>query len=146
MQLPLFTTVILGVIASGLTVPAAADASEPAGAPNILGQWTGNWGAFDPATLSRIDKEACKGLDCTIVEKDGVYTATFEGDCGGPYKYTITMEGRRSGEAVLFKGSVDLGEKGGGVYDWVGRATDKEFVGFYTSSRHLGVFQLARGK
>jgi len=34
---------------------------------------------------------------------------------------------------VLFKGTADLGPKDGGVYDWIGRATEKEFVGFYTS-------------
>jgi hypothetical protein len=34
------------------------------------------------------------------------------------------------GSAVLFKGPVDLGEQVGGVFDWVGRATDDSFVGF----------------
>jgi hypothetical protein len=77
-----------------------------------------------------------------------------EGECGRPYKYTIKMEGRQAGAVVLFKGTTDLGEKDGGVYgqkdggvyDWVGRATDKEFVGFYTIAHYMGVFQLARTK
>jgi hypothetical protein len=80
------------------------------------------------------------------VRKDGVWQATFEGECGRPYKYVIKMDGRQAGDAVLFKGTTDLGEKDGGVYDWVGRATDKEFIGFYTSAHHTGVFQLSRPK
>ena len=102
-----------------------------------------------------LDKEKCKQLDCNVVLKDDpngktggarVWEATFEGECGRPYKYTITMEGRQAGETVMFKGTVDLGEKDGGVYDWIGRANDKEFAGFYTSSHHVGVFRLARAK
>jgi hypothetical protein len=65
-----------------------------------------------------------------VDSKDGVWHATFEGECGRPYKYTIKMDGRQVGGAVLFKATVDLGEQDGGVFDWVGRATDDEFVGF----------------
>ena len=36
-----------------------------------------------------------------------VWEAVVEGDCGRPYKYTITMEGKLSGGAVMFKGAVD---------------------------------------
>ena len=54
------------------------------------------------------------------------------------------MEGRLSGGAVLFKGTVDLGAKDGGVYDWIGRAVNDEFVGFYTSGYYTGVFNLTR--
>jgi hypothetical protein len=56
------------------------------------------------------------------------------------------MDGRQAGEVVLFKGTTDLGEKDGGVYDWIGRATDKEFIGFYTSAKYAGVFRLTRKK
>jgi len=31
-------------------------------------------------------------------------------------------------------GTAGLGPKDGGVYDWIGRATEKEFVGFYTNA------------
>ena len=48
--------------------------------------------------------------------------------------------------AVLFKGTADLGPKDGGVYDWIGRATEKEFVGFYTNACYTGVFTLTRTK
>jgi hypothetical protein len=146
MPRPLLPLSFLLVITLGFTFAEGGEAPKSATAPGILGSWTGSWGAFDPTTMSKIAKETCKGLDCSVVAKDGGWEATFEGECGGPYKYTIKMEGRKSGDAILFRGSVDLGEKGGGIYDWVGRANDKEFVGFYTSSRHVGVFQLARKK
>jgi hypothetical protein len=70
----------------------------------------------------------------------------LEGDCGRPYKYTIKMEGRLVGKVVMFKGTTDLGAKDGGVFDWIGRATDKEFVGFFTSAYYTGTFNLARAK
>ena len=91
-------------------------------------------------------KEICKNLACKVVNKNGVWEATFEGDCGRPYKYTIKMEGRQIGKVVMFKGTTDLGAKDGGVFDWIGRATDKEFVGFFTSGFYTGVFNLSRTK
>jgi len=115
--------------------------------PNVIGEWTGTWGLFDPETGTKAGKATERALDCTVVRgEDGGWRATFQGDCGRPYKYTIEMEGRQGGEVVLFKGSTDLGEEDGGVYDWIGRAGDEEFVGFYTSAKYVGVFNLARKK
>jgi hypothetical protein len=54
------------------------------------------------------------------------------------------MLGRQAGDVVLFKGSADLGEKDGGLYDWIGRATEDKFVGFYTSQKYTGTFQMSR--
>jgi hypothetical protein len=54
------------------------------------------------------------------------------------------MEGRLAGGAVLFKGTADLGPKDGGVYDWIGRADDKEFVGSFTSGFYTGVFTMTK--
>jgi hypothetical protein len=128
-------------------VATAADKYAPSkAAPKVAGAWAGTWGPFNPAQAATVDQAKCKVLDCVVVEKDGIWQATFEGECGRPYKYTIKMDGRQAGGAVLFKGSPDLGPKDGGVYDWVGRATDTEFVGFYTSSNYTGVFQLKRAK
>lgn len=115
-------------------------------APDIAGAWTGTWSTYNPAQGAVPAKEICKKLDCKIMSKDGIWEATFEGDCGRPYKYTIKMEGRQIGQAVLFKGTTDLGAKDGGVFDWIGRATDKEFVGFFTSAYYTGVFNLSRVK
>ena len=77
---------------------------------------------------------------------DGKWQATFEGECGRPYKYTIKMQGRQAGSVVMFQGSADLGEKDGGVFDWIGRANDKEFIGFFTSKGYTGVFRMTRAK
>jgi hypothetical protein len=45
---------------------------------------------------------------------------------------------------LSLQGSATLGEKDGGVYDWIGHATEKVFVGFYTSQTHVGHFRLTR--
>ena len=137
--------------AFALLVCALASASAQAvpqtqTAPDVSGEWTGVWSAYNPAQPAVPPKEQCKSLTAKVTKKDSAYQATFEGDCGRPYKYSITMEGRAAGKTVLFKGSADLGPQDGGVYDWIGRATDKEFVGFYTNAYYTGVFVLARPK
>ena len=114
--------------------------------PDIAGEWNGTWSTYNPAQGAVPAKEICKNLACKVVNKNGVWEATFEGDCGRPYKYTIKMEGRQIGKVVMFKGTTDLGAKDGGVFDWIGRATDKEFVGFFTSGFYTGVFNLSRTK
>ena len=116
----------------------------PQAPPNITGTWTGTWSAYNPARATAPPKELCAKLTATIAQKGDVWQAVFEGDCGRPYKYTITMEGRQAGSAVLFKGTADLGPKDGGVYDWIGRADDKEFVGFFTSGFYTGVFTMTK--
>lgn len=129
---------------------AAQSARSAAAEPNVLGEWTGTWGDYTPPAPGQ--EAAPKKpspyqarLDCKVVRKDdGKWQATFEGEAGRPYKYTIVMQGRQAGDAVLFQGTADLGEKDGGVYDWIGRANEKEFVGFYTSQRHTGAFRLGR--
>jgi hypothetical protein len=133
----------LGVVHSGL----AQEARRPA----VVGAWSGTWGIYAPPPLPGeppvkpvVTKYPSMRLDCAVVEKDGKWQATFEGEVGRPYKYTVTMLGRQVGDAVLFQGTADLGPKDGGVFDWIGRATDREFVGFYTSSNYTGSFRLAR--
>ncbi len=56
------------------------------------------------------------------------------------------MDGRQAGAVVLFKGTADLGPKDGGAFDWIGRANDKEFIGFYTSGTYTGTFKMERKK
>jgi hypothetical protein len=111
---------------------------------NPVGKWTGTWFAFNPAEGATPPKEQCKSLTAEITKDGEAWKAVFEGDCGRPYKYNITMEGRAVGPVVMFKGTVDLGAKDGGVYDWVGRANDKQFVGFYTSAFAVGTFSMTR--
>lgn len=118
----------------------------PQGPPEITGKWTGTWSSFNPAQATAQPKELCKQLDAEIVKNGDVWVATFEGDCGRPYKYKISMNGRLSSGVVLFTGTADLGAQDGGVYDWVGRATNGEFIGFYTSAHATGFFNLSRAK
>jgi hypothetical protein len=122
-------------------------AKDPTPIPDIAGQWTGTWGVYNPAQGTTPPKDICKQLEAKVEQpKDGVWHAVFEGDCGRPYKYTIKMEGRQVGKAVMFKGTTDLGAKDGGVFDWIGRANDKEFIGFFTSANYTGTFNLSRPK
>ena len=116
----------------------------PQGPPNVVGNWVGTWSSYNPARASTPPQEQCAKLSAAISQKGDVYEAVFEGDCGRPYKYTITMEGRLVGNVVMFKGTVDLGAKDGGVYDWIGRADSNEFVGFFTSASYTGTFTMAR--
>ncbi len=114
--------------------------------PDIAGAWSGTWGAYSPSQGTTPPKSICKDLTAKVERKDDVWQAVFEGDCGRPYKYTIKMEGRQIGKVVMFKGTTDLSAKDGGVFDWIGRANDKEFVGFFTSAYYTGTFNLARAK
>jgi hypothetical protein len=136
------------VVAVGI---ADAEAQGPRGRgaqgpPDISGKWSGTWSSFNPAQATAQPKEVCKQLDADVVNNGDVWVATFEGDCGRPYKYKISMNGRLSGGVVLFTGTVDLGPKDGGVFDWVGRAANSEFIGFYTSAHATGFFNLTRAK
>ena len=133
-----------------LFVAGAVGASQPAppkqAAPEITGNWVGTWSSYNPARATTPPKEQCAKLSAAIARKGEIWEAVFEGDCGRPYKYTITMEGRLVGGVVMFKGSADLGARDGGVYDWIGRASGDEFVGFYTSAGYTGVFSMSRAK
>ena len=144
----LFASSLLLLVSLAVALGQAQNAPAPAKdqGPDIGGAWTGTWGIYSPAQGTTPPKDICKKLDATITQKDGVWLASFEGDCGGTYKYSIKMEGRQAGKAVLFKGTTDLGAKDGGVFDWIGRATEKEFVGFFTSAYYTGTFNLARPK
>ena len=117
----------------------------PQAPPDIVGKWTGTWTSFNPAQATAQPRELCKKLDATVTKtSDTVWTALFEGDCGRPYTYKISLEGRLVGGVVLFKGTVDLGAQDGGVYDWVGRGATGEFIGFYTSANATGYFNLKK--
>jgi hypothetical protein len=131
-----------------LTTVAATQAQGrgggPQAPPSVTGNWTGTWSAYNPARPTAPPKELCARLTATIAQKGEVWQAVFEGDCGRPYRYSIAMEGRQAGGAILFKGTADLGAQDGGVYDWIGRADGKEFVGFFTSAFYTGVFTMTK--
>ncbi len=134
--------ILCSTLVAGMALAQTAQTKPPA--PDISGEWTGTWASYSPAQGATPPKDLCKRLDAKVEHKDGVWLAIFEGDCGRPYKYSFKMDGRQMGKVVMFKGTTDLGEKDGGVFDWIGRANEKEFVGFFTSAYYTGVFSLAR--
>jgi hypothetical protein len=139
LALPLLTIAALITVAGQ-----GRGARGPAQPLDISGNWTGTWSTYSPTQGATPPKEVCAKLDARVAQVNGMWEATFEGDCGRPYKYSIKMQGRQSGPSVLFQGSADLGAADGGVYDWIGRATNTEFIGFYTNAFTTGVFSLKR--
>ena len=140
---------------AGQRTPDSASAAGKDRRPQVTGDWLGTWGIYAPPAASTPGEPPRNAgqqyppmrLDCTVTALPrGRWQATFQGEAGGPYKYTIRMLGRQAGDVVLFKGTADLGPKDGGVYDWIGRATEKEFLGFYTSQGYTGTFRLERPK
>ena len=151
MKLRLMLFSLTALAAAGI---AYSQAVSPAGkTPAVAGKWSGTWGVYAPPPLKVVSPAVSKKqyteqqrlMDCTVeAMPDGKWQATFEGECGRPYKYTIKMLGRQAGDVVMFSGTADLGEMDGGVYDWIGRANNKEFVGFFTSRGYTGTFRLER--
>ena len=86
---------VLATVGSGL-----AQAPAPAAQPvplNIAGDWTGNWSSYNPAKGAESSKELCAKLDAKVAAgKDGVWEATFTGDCGRPYQLHH-QDGRAAG-------------------------------------------------
>jgi DNA-binding transcriptional ArsR family regulator len=122
-------------------------ASATVDLPAVEGTWIGQWRPSNAGNASVARGKGRPEIRCVVEARGpGVWHATFEGESGHAYKYAVEMEGRLEGGAVLFKGSTNLGEQNGGVFDWVGRATDKQFAGFYSSSHYTGVFNLKRAK
>jgi hypothetical protein len=145
------------VCPAGTGVSMAQDAVKPSAtpvkAPEVTGDWTGTWGLYSPPAPEKEGEAKPKPavpaihfqMTCNVKQQSvGKYEATFEGNAGRPYKFVIKMPGRLVGSVAMFSGTVDLGPMDGGVYDWIGRATDKEFVGFFTSQGYTGSFRLAR--
>jgi hypothetical protein len=110
---------------------------------DVTGKWTGTWSAFDPGAGDAPQGERLR-MEADVRRDGAAWTATFEANCGGEYSYSVTMAGRTAGDVVLFTGSADLGSENGGVFDWIGRASDRAFIGFYTSAGYTGMFALSR--
>jgi hypothetical protein len=141
----MYAILLMCLFFAGALSVAQSAPPQPGAPSDASGDWSGTWSSYNPAQASQPPKEQCKDLSAKVTNQNGVWEAVFEGNCGRPYKYNIKMEGHQAGgKVVLFKGSADLGARDGGVFDWVGRATDKEFIGFYTSQYSTGVFSLTR--
>jgi hypothetical protein len=122
----------------------AASQTDDAPVPHVEGRWVGRWEPSNAANASVARGKGSKQIVCVVEARGGIWHATFEGESGHPYKYTVEMQGRLADGAVLFKGAIDLGESNGGVFDWLGRADDVQFVGYYSSAHYTGVFSLKR--
>ena len=120
--------------------------TKPDQLPDVTGKWTGVWNAYTPAKEAQPVLQQRQRMEARVEIEGELWKATFEAECGRPYKYVVLMEGRRAGDVVLFRGTTDLGADDGGVFDWIGRATDREFIGFYTSAHYTGAFSLSRHK
>src|SRR5687768_1252712 len=96
------TYLLVLILATSVVSPHAQGARGrgPQGPPNITGTWAGTWSAYNPARATAPPKELCAKLTASIAQKGDAWQAVFEGDCGRPYKYMITMEGRQAGGAV----------------------------------------------
>jgi hypothetical protein len=137
--------VLLSLIAcAGWVLAQGRGGRGPAQPLDISGNWTGTWSSYNPNVPTTPPNVVCAKLDAKVVKNGDVWEASFEGDCGRQYKYNIKMEGRQTGNAVLFKGTADLGAQDGGVYDWIGRANNTEFIGFYTNAFTTGFFNLKK--
>src|SRR6185295_3496037 len=101
--------IAIAVTLAATVVSGQSRARGPQGPPDITGKWTGTWTSFNPAQPTAQPRELCKKLHAAVVRNGDTWTATFEGDCGRPYTYKISLEGRLVGGVVMFKGSVDLG-------------------------------------
>lgn len=107
---------------------------------DATGRWAGSWW---PHATSAPAEPQCKSLRCTVSRNDNIWQAVFQAECDQAYTFTVAMEGRPAGDVVLFRGTTDLGQQGG-EFDWIGRAAEREFVGFFTSSYYVGEFRLER--
>ena len=58
----------------------------------------------------------------------------------------VLIGAAEAGAVVMFRATADLGPNDSGVYDWIGRADNNEFVGFFTSAAYTGVFSMTRVK
>ena len=119
---------LLALIVMAATIGQAQGQSgrgqTPPGPPEIAGKWSGTWSSFNPAKATTQPKELCKQLDAGVVRDGETWVATFEGDCGRPYKYKISMNGRHSEGVVLFTGTVDLGAQvAASTTGWAARPT-----------------------
>jgi hypothetical protein len=118
------------------------NASPCCNAPcDVTGQWIGTWWPLASTPESKV----CKSIGCHVVRNGDAWQAIFQAECDQSYTFTVAMDGRQAGGAVLFKGATDLGEQGG-VFDWIGRADSQVFLGFFTSSYYVGEFRLERKK
>ena len=67
-----------------LTIGRAQTSSPKPQAPDIAGDWTGNWSTYNPAQGAVPAKGICKGLDCKVDYKTASGKRRSKEIAGGP--------------------------------------------------------------
>ena len=125
--------------ALALTLVLAAGCQSTQTAAQSQTRWAGTW------KDTRVANHGGE-LQCSAQKTgDNQWAARFYGNCGREYSYEVPMAGTSDGKRVAFEGTVDLGEKDGGVYTWNGHMEGDKFVGEYSTARgKAGVFEMTR--
>jgi len=105
-------------------------------AETVMGKWEGEW-------VSSVEGGG-KLTAQVIAEGDGNYRAVLEAYVGEAEPVRGTMQGKREGDRVEFKGTVDAGEALGGVYNCTGQVVGEKFTGRYSGQDDQGRFEMRR--
>lgn len=115
-----------------------AHLGQSGGGADASGYYAGHWYGPNP-------NQPLGELNCTITATGGGnYDALFFAVFGGMGEYEVPLKGTTQDGAVVFDGSVDLGETSGGVFDWKGSIVDDVFNGTYTSKFINGTFKMSK--
>lgn len=130
------TKLLFAVLLMGIVLPGCATLGDKSEGPDATGYYAGNWYGPNP-------EKPLGDLTCTITPGEtGNWDALFFATFGGVGEYEVDLEGTTQGDAIVFQGSVDLGETSGGVFDWNGTIVGDQFNGTYTSKFINGTFKM----
>jgi hypothetical protein len=111
----------------------------PAPLDSLEGRWEGRWSS---------DANGHNGnLRCLITrKKDGDYAAWFRATYMRVlhFSYTVSLQAESRDGIWQFRGEEDLGKLSGGIYRYVGSATEANFHSTYQSEYDHGIFELKR--
>jgi len=101
-----------------------------------MGNWEGSWygDTGGEGTLSAQ----------VINQGKGNYRAVMKADIGEPEPARGVMQGKRKGDRVQFKGTVDAGAALGGIYQCTGHILAGTFTGRYTGPDSEGSFRMKK--
>ncbi len=106
------------------------------GKDTVMGNWEGMW--YDDAMFEG-------DLSAKIVDEgNGNYRALVEAVVGQPQPAKGVLQGKQKGEAVEFKGTIDLGPNLGGVHECWAKAAAQKLVGRYDGPEYRGRFEMKK--
>ncbi len=121
-----------------------AAVAKPLPTNDITGPWKGTW-------KSDMNQHT-GGLRAIVTkEEDGSYYVRYKATYDlifipVTFEHDATLKANVRDGAVYFEGSQDLGWLAGGVYEYTGHATNKDFVSKYKSKGDHGAYSLKRPK